>query len=110
MRTAKALAAAGLAAMAGVLAYGFSQGDFRKEGAQLLRMPWGIVSLLDVYVGFSFFSAWIVFREKSLARAVPWVLGVLIGGNVVSAAYALLALVKSDGDWHRFWLGARAGE
>ncbi len=64
--------------------------------------------MVDVYVGFTFLSAWIVYREKSLARAFPWMAAVLTLGNVVAALYAFLAAVGSGGDWQRFWLGARA--
>ena len=38
--------------MGGALFYGFTLGDFWKDGAELLENPWGIVSLFDVYVGF----------------------------------------------------------
>ena len=41
--------------MAGALFYGFTQGDFREDGGELLENPWGIVSLFDVYVGFFLF-------------------------------------------------------
>ena len=56
MKTAKAIALLGLLAMTVVLVYGFTVGDFAEEGKQLLSMPWGIVSLVDLYVGFALFS------------------------------------------------------
>ena len=52
--------------MTGVLIYGFTIGNFSAEGAKLLAMPWGIVSMVDLYVGFTLFSCWIVFREKGM--------------------------------------------
>jgi len=69
MKIAKVLSLLGLLAMTGVLIYGFTVGDFAGEGARLLAMPWGIVSLVDLYVGFTLFSAWIVFRERSWPRS-----------------------------------------
>jgi hypothetical protein len=71
-------------------------------------MPWGIVSLVDVYVGFVLFSGWIIYREKSLLRSVLWVAAVMILGNFTASVYALIALVTSRGDWARFWMGNRA--
>ncbi len=55
MKVAKLIALVGLLAMTGILIYGFTSGDFAAEGAKLLTMPWGIVSLVDLYVGFALF-------------------------------------------------------
>ncbi len=108
MKAATALSLLGLLAMTAALLYGFIVGDFTAEGSQLLRMPWGIVSLVDLYVGFGLFSAWIVFREGSIARAVVWVVLVMVLGFWTASLYVLLALRTSRGDWLRFWLGHRA--
>ena len=104
---AKIIALLGLLAMTGVLIYGFTVGDFGKEGGMLLSMPWGIVSLVDLYVGFALFSGWIVYREKSLVRSVIWVILMMSLGSFAASLYALIALLTSHGDWERFWLGNR---
>lgn len=93
--------------MTAVLIYAFATGDFNREGAELLSMPWGIVSLVDLYVGFILFSGWIVYREKSLVRSVIWVVLMMVFGFFTGALYTLLALQTSGGDWRRFWLGRR---
>ena len=64
MKIAKAIALLGLLAMTVILIYGFTVGDFAEEGKQLLSMPWGIVSLVDLYVGFVLFSGWIVYTRN----------------------------------------------
>lgn len=51
---------------------------------------------------------WIGYRERSAAVAIGWIVLILLLGNAVSYAYALAALIRSRGDWKRFWLGARA--
>ncbi len=107
MKIAKWVAAFGLLAMTAVLIYGFTMGDFFEEGRQLLSMPWGIVSLVDLYVGFTLFSAWIVYREKSVARSVVWVVLMMVLGFFTACLYTLIALNSSDGDWDRFWKGKR---
>ena len=109
MKLAKAIALLGLLVMSAVLIYGFVVGDFAGEGAELLSMPWGIVSLVDLYVGFILFSGWIVYREASVARAAVWVILVMILGFWTASLYAFLALQGSDGDWRHFWMGHRAG-
>jgi hypothetical protein len=107
MRIAKIIAWIGLAAMTAVLVFGFTVGNFMEEGSRLLAMPWGIVSMVDLYVGFTLFSAWIVFREKSLLPSVIWVILMMVMGFFAGSLYTLVALYTSHGDWNRFWLGKR---
>ena len=108
MKIAKIIALLGLLAMTAVLIYGFTIGDFAGEGSQLMKMPWGIVSLIDLYVGFALFSIWIVYREKAVLPSVIWVVLMMVLGFWAGALYTLIALQKSGGDWKKFWLGKRA--
>mgnify|MGYP001596480026 CR=1 FL=1 len=108
MRLAMLVSGLGAAAMAAVLIYGFTVGDFAGEGSRLLSMPWGIVSLVDLYVGFTLFSGWIVYREASVPRTIVWIVAVMVLGFFAASVYAFLALQSSGGDWRRFWLGKHA--
>lgn len=108
MQIAKVIALLGTLAMGVALLYGFAAGDFAQEGGDLLSMPWGIVSLVDLYVGFVLFSGWIVFREKSLIRSAPWVLLVMVLGFFSASLYTFIALHNSKGDWRQFWMGKRS--
>ncbi|MFN2184054.1 MAG: DUF1475 family protein [Anaerolineae bacterium] len=110
MKIAKLIALLGLLAMTGVLVYGFTVGDFGEEGKQLLSMPWGIVSLVDLYVGFVLFSGWIVYREQSLLASIIWVVLMMVLGFWTASLYTLIALQTSGGDWQRFWMGRRLEE
>ena len=109
MKIAKLVALLGLLAMTAVLIYGFTVGDFGGEGQVLLSMPWGIVSLVDLYVGFILFSGWIVYREKSLVRSIVWVFFMMVLGSFTASLYTLIALQTSGGDWKRFWMGSKRG-
>ena len=108
MKDDKLVALAGLLAMTAVLVYGFTLGNFAAEGANLLAMPWGIVSLVDLYVGFALFSGWIVFREKAWLPALTWVVLMMVLGFWAGALYTFIALQTSGGDWRHFWLGKHA--
>ena len=108
MKFAKILALVGILAMTAVLIYGFTVGNFRNDGAELLQNPWGIVSLVDLYVGFALFSGWIIYREKSFGRSLVWVILMMVLGFFTASLYSFLALNKSDGDWRKFWMGQRA--
>lgn len=108
MKIAKAIALLGLLAMTAVLIYGFSVGNFSAEGSQLLSMPWGIVSMVDLYVGFMLFSGWIVFREKAWLPSIIWVVLMMTLGFWAGALYTFIALQSSGNDWRRFFMGKRA--
>jgi len=95
--------------MTAVLVNGFTRGDFSGEGSQLLAMPWGIVSLVDLYTGFILFSSWIIYREKSLPVAILWTIAMMILGFFTGSLYAFIALQTSGNDWRKFWLGKHAG-
>ena len=94
--------------MTAVLIYGFTVGDFFSEGSQLAAMPWGIVSLVDLYTGFTLFSAWIIYREESLPLALLWTVAMMALGFFAGSLYALINLYASQGNWRKFWLGKNA--
>lgn len=107
MKIAKAISIAGLLAMTAALIYGFTAGNFLEDGAQLLSNPWGVVSFIDLYVGFTLFSLWIIYREKSVLRSIIWVFFMLTLGFFTGSLYTFIALQTSGGDWQRFWMGNR---
>jgi hypothetical protein len=108
MKLAKTLTILGALAMAAIIAYAFIAGDFAAEGAILTSLPWGIVSLVDLYVGFTLFSAWIVYREKSLPASSLWILAVMTLGAFAISLYAFLALRASQGNPQKFFMGKHA--
>ncbi len=105
MKAAKIFAVTGTLIMFFTLAYGFIAGDFFKEGSILFSMAWGKVSLIDVYIGFFLFSAWVLYREEKLMTALLWIISIMILGNFVTCLYATIALYKSGENFKRFWLG-----
>ncbi|HKJ27655.1 MAG TPA: DUF1475 family protein [Anaerolineales bacterium] len=108
MRLAKWISGLGVLAMTGILIYGFTVGDFGVDGGQILQNPWGLVSMVDLYVGFILFSGWIAYRENSVLAAILWIVGMMVLGFFTGSLYAFLALQKSGGDWQKFWLGKHA--
>lgn len=105
---AQIISVVAMLAMALAIGYAFIAGDFGREGAVLGAMPWGIVSLVDLYAGFSLFACWVVYREPSRVAAIVWVLLIMVLGNLMTAAYVFWALRTSGGDPRRFFMGARA--
>ncbi len=107
MKIAKIIAWLGLIAMTAVLLNGFINGNFGSDGAELMANPWGIVSLVDLYVGFALFSIWIAFREKTVTSAAIWIVLMMVLGFFTASLYVLIALYSSKGDWPAFFFGAR---
>jgi hypothetical protein len=108
MKIARIISIIGLAAMTVGILYAFAAGNFATEGAWITSHPWGITSLVDLYVGFVIFSLWIVYREKSLLAKIVWVVLMMVLGNWTAALYVFLALNASGGDWRKFWMGHKA--
>ncbi|MCX6054709.1 MAG: DUF1475 family protein [Chloroflexi bacterium] len=107
MKLAKIISFLGILAMTGILVYSFTTGNFFEEGSRLLAMPWGVVSLVDLYVGFILFSGWIIFRERSVLPSAVWVILMMTLGFFTGSLYTFIALQKSGGNWKKFWLGNR---
>jgi hypothetical protein len=108
VKIAKLIAFLGFLAMGAALTHAFAAGDLGAEGSQLLSMPWGIVSLVDLYVGFSLFSGWVVYRERSWLRSLIWIVSFMVLGFFAASFYALVALFTCGNNWQRFWQGRRA--
>ena len=108
MTILKIILTIGVFLMTAAIAYGFIAGEHFVELNTLLRYPWFHVSMIDLYVGFLLFSGWVIYREEKLGVALTWVFFMLTLGNFTACLYALIAATKARGDWHQFWLGARA--
>lgn len=107
MRLITALGFIGLLAMTSAIGFGFIAGDFVVDGGELLQNPWGIVSLVDLYVGFVLFSVWIAYREQNLVSKILWIAAMLTLGFFTGALYVLLASLRSK-TIEEFFMGARA--
>lgn len=110
MKIAKTISWVGAAAMTVALLYGFTQGDFFTDGSIILNNPWGIVSLVDLYVGFILFSMWIYFREKNKLLAFVWIVSMMVLGFFAGSLYVALHLGISNGSWEKFFLGWRSNK
>lgn len=105
LRYVTAVAWIGLLSVSAALCYALVAGNFHLDGASLLENPWGVATLVDIYVGFALFSCWIAWREPRLISAIAWIALVMMGGNLVSTVYVLVALRSSGGNIQIFWHG-----
>jgi len=107
MKAGKIITWIGLAAMTFGLFNGFITGDFLADGSKLLSNPWGVMSLIDLYVGFTLFSLWIAFREKKSVNAFVWIVLMMVLGFFTACLYMLITFYTSKGDWLTFFLGSK---
>lgn len=90
MKKIKIIALLGAIIMSVGLLNGFINGSFFDDGSVLLNNPWGIVSIIDLYVGFVLFSLWIIYREASPIKTFIWVLLMMIFGFLTASIYVFI--------------------
>ena len=80
-------------------------GDIRAEMGVINDLPWGVVALVDVYLGLMLVAAWVAYREHSWFAILTWIVALSVLGNAVTCAYVLYAYWQSGGDPTWFWSG-----
>lgn len=91
-----AIGVGGLALLGLILWAIFAQhelhGGFFDQVSVLTTLPWGIVSLADLYLGFALFAVVVFLTERSLLLALFWALPVFVFGNVWAAVWFVVRL------------------
>ena len=67
-------------------------------------LPWGVVSLVDLYSGFILVVIWIFYKEKTIS-ALVWIFFLMTLGNLTTAIYVIYSLNKSKGNITKFFMG-----
>jgi hypothetical protein len=60
--------------------------DFWASFAAIIKDPWGIVSLADLYLGFIISAIVMALIERSW-RVAPWIVAIFFLGNLVTALW-----------------------
>jgi hypothetical protein len=82
--------------MAGAIVYGFANGDFGDNASAIWVLPWGKVSLIDLYAGLLLFGGWISIRETSRTRTILWWVALAVLGNLAAGIYLGRALLRAE--------------
>ena len=89
------------------IVYGFAAGDFGGDGIQMLELLWGRITLIDIYLAFLAFAAWMFFREGFNVKSIVIFLFILVLGSFTICLYTFIAMQRANGDWLKFWYGSR---
>lgn len=98
VRLVIALAGLGLAAAIGAEITGDlvwrapGGGGFIAELNRLMATEWGVVSLIDLYLGFVIAAVIVIAFERRLWVGLAWALPIFFLGNIVTAAWAVVRL------------------
>ena len=69
--------------------WAMGQNSLLEEFSVLWPYPWMKITLADLYIGFTLVGLWIIYRENSIIRGLPWLIALYLLGNLVTLAYLL---------------------
>ncbi len=67
-------------------------GTLSEQFAVVTTLPWGLVTVADLYVGFVLFAVLVFITERSWVVAALWAAPVLILGNIWAAVWFIIRL------------------
>jgi hypothetical protein len=62
-------------------------GTLFDQAGVIVSLPWGVVTLADLYIGFVLFAVLVFLTERSWLLALAWAAPIFVLGNVWSAAW-----------------------
>ena len=96
-----------VAGMAIAIWFGIAEGDLVAESSQIWALPWGRVSLVDLYLGLAVFGGWVAVRQPNVISTLAWWVALVFLGNLAAGAYLTIAAFRSR-DLQQLLLGSRA--
>lgn len=88
------IAAALAVAFTAMIVWASFRGDFDAEFAAISAMPWGQVSLVDLYLGFVLYGLLVWLVEDKLTTKLFWGLPVIFLGNAWSLIWVAVRWEK----------------
>jgi hypothetical protein len=74
--------------------WAFTQKPIGESFSQIMADPWGIVAMIDLYLGFILMAAIIYMAEQNKGIAAIWIVPIFFLGNIVTALWVVLTLPK----------------
>ena len=76
--------------LTGYIIWAFGAAPFWESGAAIVANPWGMVTLVDLYVGFLLMAFIIFMVEKEMLQKAIWIIPLFFLGNVWSALWIVV--------------------
>lgn len=92
MLALRAVVAIAAAILVATIIWAFGERPFGESFAVISADPWGIVTLIDLYLGFGLFAIVIAVTERRLLPAAIWIVPLFLLGNAVAAAWLIFRL------------------
>lgn len=80
--------------MVAVIVWAWAQTPIGDDFAVIVERPWGVVSLVDLYLGLALAAVWVAYRESRPWRTAVWVLALAALGNLALGAYVVVAATQ----------------
>jgi len=91
MRTVFSLLAIGFACC---IYWAFLQKPISESGSLLLNDPWGLVTLVDLYLGFFMFTIFMYLTNTKKISLIIWIPSLMILGNITALVYLVVHYKK----------------
>jgi hypothetical protein len=62
--------------------------------AEVTRDAWFRTTLVDIYITFFTFFAWVAYKERSWLARLGWLIGIVTLGSIAVTGYCLLQLFR----------------
>ena len=85
----------------------WAQSEVSIFDSSIPSLPWGVVSLVDLYSGFILFSLWIFYKENIIS-SILWTFFVMTLGSFTIALYIIYSINKSEGSTQKFFMGSNS--
>ncbi len=89
MTVARLLASLGGLALLAAIFWAAARADILASFATISADPWGLVTLIDLYLGFLLMAIVIWALEGQAARALAWIIPLFLLGNFVAALWLI---------------------
>lgn len=78
----------------GLCLFAASQASFLLSFGEVMADPWGLAAIVDLYVGFALFSAFLLLLDGVKPVSFVWIVLLFCFGNAVSVVWMIMRLPR----------------
>lgn len=85
----------GILVLVGGIVWAIPKEPFSTGLRRIVDQPWGLVTLVDLYLGLAVIGVWILFLQRGVWRSLPWWIALACLGNLATLVFLMYRLVVS---------------